>query len=532
MRIKYCITLFALIGMCLHGWSQSMEDLLSGEIDAIVDATGSGDYTTVSAAVSAAPNNGSSEHVIFIRNGIYTEKVEISSGKTHLTLVGESIDGVKITWDDYSGKEVGGVTIGTSTSHTLISDANDFKIINLTIENTAGTIAQAVALNFHGDRQSLLHARLIGGQDTFYTWGAGRFYVYDSYIEGGTDFIFGRGAMYVENSLIVTNKDGSPVTAASTDEGWGFGYVFDNCTFDAVTGVGNVPLGRPWKPFCQVVIMNSFLDEHVRQAQWSTWSGNTNHETAYYGLYNNEGPGYSPDTRLDWTHVLTDEEAATYTMENIFAANVSSSPFSSNWNPNLANDAVFSTVSDNTEDILSDTLFYIPAVKTITYGDNPMDDYDESRARFYYNLPANRLIEVDLINVELEDPAATFELVETVDDKFPIAVYVDVTTRNGFTKRFTILFDQLPLGVEEGLAAEVSVFPNPSMDHINFSGEGIEAGLKYKVGIYSLAGELVFEKEIQAMSNGLSIDSRSIGTGMFLYEITGPEFIATGKIFR
>ena len=122
-KLNTLIGLFVFLSCGLFG--QSVEEVLSDQIDIIVDHTGNGDYTTINSAISAVPDNSSSQTVIFIRNGVYFEKVEIPGSKTNLTIIGEDIDETVIDYDDYSGsgEPYEGILnyseIGTSTSHTL-----------------------------------------------------------------------------------------------------------------------------------------------------------------------------------------------------------------------------------------------------------------------------------------------------------------------------------------------------------------------------------------------------------------------------
>ncbi|XP_022710975.1 pectinesterase 5-like, partial [Varroa jacobsoni] len=140
---------------------------------------GTGQYTTIQAAVNAIPNNSTTQKVIFVKNGTYTEKVEIPSNKTHLVIIGQDVNNTIVAYNDYSGSgkiyngiitSANGTAIGTSTSHTMYVNADDFMMMNITVKNTAGDVGQAVALNCFGDRQIFYHCKIIGNQDTYLTW--------------------------------------------------------------------------------------------------------------------------------------------------------------------------------------------------------------------------------------------------------------------------------------------------------------------------------------------------------------------------
>lgn len=66
-------------------------------IDAVVAADGSGDYTTVTAAVAAAPPKSTKRHVIHVKTGLYKEIVDISVDTWNLTLVGDGMNATIIS---------------------------------------------------------------------------------------------------------------------------------------------------------------------------------------------------------------------------------------------------------------------------------------------------------------------------------------------------------------------------------------------------------------------------------------------------
>jgi pectin methylesterase-like acyl-CoA thioesterase len=299
-----------------------------------VAQNGSGDYTTVQAAFDAVPANYTGPITIFVKNGLYKEKLLLKQNQINVTLIGEDRDNTVLTYDDYSGRVLeNGAVLGTSTSHSVAIDASDFTAQNITFQNTSQA-AQAVAIRVNGDRIVFNNCNMLGYQDTYYTYGSGRIYNKDCYIEGTVDFIFGRSIAVFDN-CIINSKRNSPVTAASTEENYKFGYVFFDCTFIADPGINSVQLGRPWRPYARTVIIHSDLGAHIVPAGWLEWSGNENHLTAYYAEYDCYGPGYVPESRVWWSHQLTDEEAAAYTIENIFSKNSAAPAYSTDWLPTI-----------------------------------------------------------------------------------------------------------------------------------------------------------------------------------------------------
>ncbi len=257
-----------------------------------------------------------------MKNGVYYEKLIIPALFPKISLIGESREKTIITYDDYSGKP-SNIRIGTSNSYTVLIEGNDFYAENLTIQNTAGTVGQAVALNINANRAIINNCSLLGNQDTLFT-SAGRAvnYFKNCYIEGTTDFIFGDATTLFENCTIHSKKN-SYITAASTPQESTFGYVFKNCKLTADENTTQVYLGRPWKNFAKTVFMNCEMGKHVRPEGWHNWSKPDAEKTTFYGEYKCTGAGFQPKKRVAWSHQLKRAEAKKYTMENILGLDFS-----------------------------------------------------------------------------------------------------------------------------------------------------------------------------------------------------------------
>src|ERR1041385_432597 len=65
---------------------------------------GSGNYKTIQEAVNAVRDLSQQQVKIFIKKGVYKEKLVIPSWKTNISLIGESRDSTIISWNDFSGK--------------------------------------------------------------------------------------------------------------------------------------------------------------------------------------------------------------------------------------------------------------------------------------------------------------------------------------------------------------------------------------------------------------------------------------------
>ena len=289
----------------------------------IVAKEGKADYRLIQDAVNAVRAYSPQHITILIKNGIYIEKVLMPSWFTNVSIIGENMDSTIISYADYSSKFLSADTIqnkerfSTFNSYTLRVQGNDISMENLTIQNTAGRVGQAVALHVDGDRFLIKNCKLLGNQDTLLTAGEGREYFDHCYIEGTTDFIFGN-ATAVFQSCIIKSLTNSFVTAASTTTNQKFGYVFLNCQLIAAPEVTQVYLGRPWRANAKVVFLNCALGNHIRKEGWENWGKKENELTAYYAEYNNTGEGANTEHRVAWSHSLTNKEAKNYTLKNIF----------------------------------------------------------------------------------------------------------------------------------------------------------------------------------------------------------------------
>lgn len=281
----------------------------------VVAQDGSGNYTSIQAAINDSKAFPYDRITIFIKNGTYREKVKIHEWNPNISLIGESKENTIITFDDYFKKTNLGIN-STFYTYTLLVEANDILLKNLTIENSSGDVGQAVALSVFSDRVAVINCRILGNQDTLYASGKGCQYYKDCYIEGTTDFIFGSATAYFENCEIHSKKD-SYVTAASTPQGTDYGYVFKDCTLTANDTTSKVYLGRPWRIYAKTVFINCSLGKHILPEGWHNWFKPDAEKNSFYAEYKNTGEGFSPATRVNWSHQLTKSEAKRYTVENI-----------------------------------------------------------------------------------------------------------------------------------------------------------------------------------------------------------------------
>ncbi len=295
----------------------------NSDYDMVVASDGSGDFTSIQEAINATKSFPPKRIKIYIKNGTYHEKVHVYSWNPDLTLIGESVEYTIITYDDHFSK----LNLGrNSTFHTYTMkvSCDDFIAENLTIENSAGCVGQAVALHVEGDRCVFRNIKMLGNQDTLYAAGSNsRQYFKDCSIEGTTDFIFGAATALFENCEIRSLSD-SYITAASTSKGAEYGFVFKNCRLTHSDDVTSVYLGRPWRKYAKTVFIECELGKHIHPEGWKEWSNSEDFTTTFYAELNNSGPGSNTGDRIQWSHQLNAERAQHYQLANIFG----------DWDPN------------------------------------------------------------------------------------------------------------------------------------------------------------------------------------------------------
>lgn len=308
------IIVFLLAFLTLSSWAQTQTFPKSFT----VAKDGTGDFKTIQEAVNGVRDWSEVQVPIYIKKGIYKEKLIIPAQKPKISLIGEDKEQTIITFDDYSGKN----GLNTYTSHTVLVEGNDFKAQNLTFENSAGPVGQAVALHITADRVIVKSCKILGNQDTLFpAKDTSRQYFVDCYIEGTTDFIFGAATAVFENCQIHSKKN-SYITAASTTQAQAFGFVFLNCKLTADPVAQKVYLGRPWRPYAKTVFINTSMEQHILPEGWHVWNNNENHLKTYYAEYGSSGPGFVKGSRVLWSKQLSKKEVKQYTLANIFKGTV------------------------------------------------------------------------------------------------------------------------------------------------------------------------------------------------------------------
>ena len=323
------LSLFSAVLLCILSFKTSAHKTI------IVSKDGKGDFTTIQQAINAVGEGGTSRTKIIVKPGTYREKITIPATKSAISLIGENANNTILVYSDFASKQnEEGKNIGTTGSSTIFIFSNDFSAKNITFQNDAGKVGQAVAVLITGDRSIFENCRFLGFQDTLYLKGQQddpnktrevRSYFKNCYIEGTTDFIFGAATAVFEKCEIYAKGSATYLTAASTPEGKKYGFVFIDCKITGDAKSRSVYLGRPWRPFAKTVFINTEISEVIKPEGWHNWNKPEAEKTTFYGEFNSKGIGSNVKERVSWSHQLSKKEAEEYSIKNILSGN-------DNWN--------------------------------------------------------------------------------------------------------------------------------------------------------------------------------------------------------
>lgn len=315
----------------LPGWmdTQTQRHLLqTTTYDVTVAKDGSGDFTTIQAAVDKYATN-TKRLVIYVKAGTYTEQVNVPKSCKFLTIVGDG-DTTVITGSRNVALMTG---MTTFKSATLIVTGEGFIGRSFRVQNTAGAAGhQAVAVRCSADKVAFYQVTIDSFQDTLYAH-TFRQYYRNCTIQGTVDFIFGNAAASFQSCTVVAKKTtilGQQNTYSAqgrTDPHQSTGLSFQNCTFDgtpelkANTTFYKTYLGRPWKPYSVCVVLKSDLLGHIDPTGWLPWNTSTyGLYTSYFAEYQNFGAGSSTANRVSWSHQIGTTSANKYIANNFVQA--------------------------------------------------------------------------------------------------------------------------------------------------------------------------------------------------------------------
>ncbi|KAL4273394.1 hypothetical protein GQ457_13G024720 [Hibiscus cannabinus] len=287
----------------------------------VVAKDGSGKYTSINQALKEVPNKNASPFVIYIKAGVYNEKVTVDKYKSNVVFIGDGPTRTTIT-----GRL--NFVDGTSTFNTATVAIMGPKFLakDIGFQNTAGAIKhQAVALKIQSDQTIFHNCQMDGYQDTLYAHSQRQFFR-DCTISGTIDFIFGDSTAVFQNCKLIIRKPLDRQKCIVTAQGrsnrrLATGFVLQNCIISGaqdylpVKASSKTYLGRPWHEYSRTLVMQSQLDAIIAPEGWLPWNGNFALDTLWYAEFNNRGPGAVQTNRVKWRGIqkITAAQAQQFT---------------------------------------------------------------------------------------------------------------------------------------------------------------------------------------------------------------------------
>ncbi|KAG8658436.1 hypothetical protein MANES_03G148200v8 [Manihot esculenta] len=267
----------------------------------LVDQSGNGNFTSVQSAIDSIPSNNKRWFCIYIKGGIYREKVKIPYDKPYIILKGEGKRKTQIVWGDYfsTAQSPTFTSLADNTVAKSISFVNSHNFLNKN-----NPVVPAVAAMISGDRSAFYRCNFAGVQDTLWD-DNGRHYFKECTIQGAVDFIFGSGQSLYEGCIIKVVGGGFITAQGRNNPKDTNGFVFKDCKI-----VGKAPatspvyLGRPWREYSRVIFYKCYFSKIIDPKGWNPWHFVGEEDRTTYAEYGNYGPGAVSKQRVSWVKKL------------------------------------------------------------------------------------------------------------------------------------------------------------------------------------------------------------------------------------
>ncbi|KAF1974912.1 pectin methylesteras-like protein [Bimuria novae-zelandiae CBS 107.79] len=312
-------------------------------------------FSSIQSAVLSLPHDNSTQYILILP-GQYTEQVNVTRPGP-LYLLGQTSDAeslgrntVEVVWHNATGSATTGSYDNAYTSTLTIaptfnSSATgsgptgnpvpedtpfgnfDFRAYNLNFTNDYLPYAAgpSLALSTSYANTGFYHCAFKSYQDTIYVGKLANSYMSKCEIAGQTDFLYGFGTLWIEDSDLLMRGCGGGITAwkgtnTTFENKYGV-YIHDSNVVAANSSVApsmvlKCALGRPWNALQRSIFANTYLDESIRPSgyiEWSTKEPRVNNFT-FMAEYKTYGPGWNRTGRIEGnvTRILTETQWQPY----------------------------------------------------------------------------------------------------------------------------------------------------------------------------------------------------------------------------
>lgn len=311
-------------------------------------------FSTIQSAVLSLPHDNTTQYIL-IAAGQYTEQVNVTRpGPLYLlgqTASPDSLSGnsVEVLWHQATGTSTTGTLDNAYTSTLTVAPtlnssltgsgptgnavpadtpfgATDFRAYNLNLTNAylPYSAGPSLALSTSYANTAFYHCAFKSYQDTVYVGKWANSYMRGCEIAGQTDFLYGFGTLWIEESALLLRSCGGGITAWKGTNTTGFENKFGIYVHasvvrkanDSLSIAGKCALGRPWNAQHRSVFANTYLDGSIKPEGYIDWSASDPRVTnlTFMAEYRDFGPGWNETGRLEGnvTRVLTAREWEPY----------------------------------------------------------------------------------------------------------------------------------------------------------------------------------------------------------------------------
>lgn len=305
-------------------------------------------YKAIQSAISTLPDDDSTQ-TILVLPGVYEEQVNVTRPGP-LTLLGQnanpsdiSSNTVEILWRAVAGTGDNAytavLTVAPSLNASLTGSGStgfavppdqafgntNFRAYNLNLTNDYLPYSAGPSLAFSTGyaNSGFYYCSFASYQDTIYIGKNASTYISHSSIAGQTDFLYGFGTLWIDDSELLLRSCGGGITAwkgtnTTFQNKYGVYVVNSNIhkANDSLSIQHECALGRPWNSQHRSVFANNFMDDSILPAGYVEWSSSDPRVTSqtFMAEYTDYGPGFNLTARMasNVTIELTDAQWEDY----------------------------------------------------------------------------------------------------------------------------------------------------------------------------------------------------------------------------